>query len=691
MNSTLLNSKINGQLGIALDNAAIGMGLADLKGVWIYVNPPLCHMLGYTQQELIGKPFRDLTHKDDLNSNLSALTDLFARKTQRYSAEKRYLHKLGHYVWAQLSVSLLEFGDSAGTYCFAQIQDISQRKVDEVALRESHDLLDTLLEVMPQVAWMTDGEGNAHYFNSQWSTYTGENRADNNWENLVCFFHAEEQHNIVNIWKNAKKTGEEYSFEARLRKYDGSYEWWLVRGIPLRDSHGMVTKWVGTCTHIDDLKKTMDLAKAREEMISAQANLINQMRDAVISMDLNGEILIWNLGAERLYGWTSAEAVGKRDVDLYTEGSEERDACLKEVHERGFWEGEFAQKNKLGASLHVENRMTLMRDKSGKAKTITVIGVDVTEWKKQQAHMLRSQRLESLGTLAGGIAHDLNNVLTPILMATKYLSMNESDPQRVEMFDTIACCTRRGAEMIAQVLSFSRGVDGERREIQVSNILGDIEKIIENTFLKNIKVLCMKGADLWTIKGDSTQIHQVLLNLCVNARDAMPGGGVLTLFAENIIIDESYATDVGGAPGMYVRISVEDVGVGMSPETLARIFEPYFTTKEFGKGTGLGLPTSLAIVKSHGGFIRVVSEAGVGTKFHIYLQAMMKEPSFDLENSFCDRRGVGKCVLVVDDDLKARFAIGQTLESSGYSVLMAGGGVEALEVFHDNMESIHLV
>ncbi len=692
MSKNFEDKGINRQLFSAFENAAIGMALTDYSGRWIFVNSSLCRMLGYTREELQGKTFQEITHPDDLPSDQNALKNMMARKIERYSTEKRYIHKNGYTVWAELNVSLLEGHENVEACWFAQVQDISKRKSDEMSLLESHELLNTLLEAMPQIAWMTDDEKNTNYFNEQWTIYTGNERANKKWENLIYFFHPDEHETITDIWKQAKVTGKEYSFEARLRKLDKSYEWWLLRGIPIKDRKGIVTKWVVTCTNIDEIKKTIEYKKAREEMILAQANLINQIRDAVISMSLMGQILIWNEGAERLYGWTAEEAVGRFDTDLYADDSEERREGIRQLREKGFWEGEFSLKNRQGATISVESRMTLVRDLNDQEISITIISVDVTEWKKKQASVLRSQRLESLGTLSGGIAHDLNNVLTPIMMASKFLSSGETDQQRIEIYDTIFSCTQRGAEMISQVLAFSRGVEGERNDLLINNKLTEVYRIVENTFLKNIEIKLLNFPELWSIKGDATQIHQVLLNLCVNARDAMPGGGRLTMYAQNVILDESLAAQQGEAPGTYVRVTVEDTGTGIDGETLARVFEPYFTTKEFGKGTGLGLSTSLAIVKSHGGFVRVASEIGVGTKFHVYFPTCEKNAiQNDLSESWILIPGSGECILVIDNDLAVRNATCFSLEKFGYRVQTVEGGAEAIKVYSVLMERIHLI
>ena len=309
--------------------------------------------------------------------------------------------------------------------------------------------------------------------------------------------------------------------------------------------------------------------------------------------------------------------------------------------------------------------------------------VDLSERKKLEQQFLRSQRMESIGTLAGGIAHDLNNALAPILMSLDLLKMQFKDPGAQQLIGVLEASAQRSADMVRQVLSFARGVEGRRMEVRVTHLLRDIEKIASDTFVKNIAVTAGYPADLWAVVGDPTQLHQVLVNLCVNARDAMPRGGILAITAGNVMLDAHYAAlNPEATPGPYVFIKVEDSGGGMPPDMLLKIFDPFFTTKEIGKGTGLGLSTSLAILKSHGGFIRVYSEVGKGTKFEVYLPAQTTPMSSGAAAIAAEMpRGHGELILVVDDEASVRQVTKQTLEAFGYRVLLAADGAEALAAY----------
>ncbi|TDU66453.1 PAS domain S-box-containing protein [Prosthecobacter fusiformis] len=346
-----------------------------------------------------------------------------------------------------------------------------------------------------------------------------------------------------------------------------------------------------------------------------------------------------------------------------------------------------------GSIRWIHDRGFQIRDSAGRLLRLAGIATDITERRTLQQQFLRAQRMESIGTLAGGIAHDLNNALTPILMSIELLKLNETDPSRLKVLNTIEQSTQRGSNMVRQVLSFARGVEGLQLDLQVEPLLREVEKICNETFLKNIQVQCHIPPDISIVRGDPTQLHQVLINLCVNARDAMPHGGTLKLAAKNVHLDENYAAmNIESKPGDYVRILVEDTGEGMPQDVVERIFEPFFTTKELGKGTGLGLSTTLAIVKSHGGFVRVYSEPGTGTRFHVYLPAY-KETSESTADTVPEElpRGKGELILLVDDEDAVRQITRQTLESFGYRVLLAGDGSEGTAVYATNLQDISLV
>ncbi|MGN6555514.1 MAG: hybrid sensor histidine kinase/response regulator [Verrucomicrobiota bacterium] len=318
-----------------------------------------------------------------------------------------------------------------------------------------------------------------------------------------------------------------------------------------------------------------------------------------------------------------------------------------------------------------------------------------SEQRKQEleAQFLRMQRMESIGALVGGVAHDLNNALAPVLMGIGFLRSENLSPQARQILSTMEASSRRGADMLKQVLTFARGVEGNEVVININLLLREMETIVRDTFPKSIHWRGRFPNGLWSVSGFSTQIYQVLMNLCINARDAMPNGGQLTLTAENVIISEKPAgADGNVALGPYLLITVADTGSGMSPEVLERIFEPFFTTKELGKGTGLGLSTSLDIIQNHNGFLTVESAPGKGTRFSLHLPALVTAPTAEMETKNARLpTGKGEWILVVDDEVAICEITKVTLENYGYNVCTAGNGPEALALFVEKRNQFELV
>jgi signal transduction histidine kinase/ActR/RegA family two-component response regulator len=357
----------------------------------------------------------------------------------------------------------------------------------------------------------------------------------------------------------------------------------------------------------------------------------------------------------------------------------------------GEWSGELAAVNRQGRRLILESRWTLLRDDQGAPRSILLINTDETERKKLEAQFLRGQRLESIGTLAGGIAHDLNNVLSPILTSLELIRSRLPDSGDQELIDIIEASANRGAEMVKQILVFARGAEGQRTRLDLPKILWELEKIIRETFPRNLRIQVHAARDLWPIVGDATQLQQVLLNLCVNARDAMPEGGTLTLRAANLPADDPDRPP-DAAAAAQVLIEVGDTGEGISEENRERIFDPFFTTKELGKGTGLGLSTAQAIVKNHGGSIGVRSESGHGATFRILLPTSATGRPGDAQRTkYTMPVGRGELVLVVDDEASIRSVTQRTLENFGYRVVVAKNGGDGLAVFHRNRAEVAAV
>ena len=505
-------------------------------------------------------------------------------------------------------------------------------------------------------------------------------------ESLGALVHPDDRAAAGATVRQAIETGRTCRTEFRVVVPDRGVRWVSALGQCTRDAAGEPQVMIGVDSDITERKDA-------EQVLVQQAALIDEARDAILVRDLEHHIGFWSKGAERLYGWTAAEATGQRVDKLLRVDTARLEQGEATVMRTGAWNGELLKTTKTGTVRTMDCRWTLLRDEHGDPKSILAIETDITDRKTLEQQFLRAQRMESIGTLAGGIAHDLNNVLTPILLAVELLRTESDEAERQELLDTLATSARHGAEMVRQVLTFARGVPGERLEVQIGRLLTEIERIIRDTFPKSVRASMRLDPAISNVAGDPTQLHQVLLNLCVNARDAMPEGGTLAISAENVTLGPGNSDmHVDARPGPYVLIQVEDTGVGMSREVVEQVFDPFFTTKGPGKGTGLGLSTSLAIVKSHGGFIQVASEPGKGTRFRVYLPAQLSSgPAAAPVEQTTLPRGNDELVLVVDDEASVRQLTRQTLEAYGYRVLLASNGAEAIGIYAQHRQEIAVV
>lgn len=438
-------------------------------------------------------------------------------------------------------------------------------------------------------------------------------------------------------------------------------------------------------------RQVLELQNA-QETISEQAELLNKAQDAILVLNPKRQIVFWSKGAERVYGWYANEVLGKVPESLLFGDLPAPSETYAQVMDTGLWTGEAEHVTKFGHRVVTESRWALFRDSLGEPKGILIINTDVTEKRNYQKELLRSQRMESIGALAGGVAHDLNNALTPILIGSQLLRTCEAGDERKKLLELISTSARRGSQMVNQILSFARGSKDKAGPVQLQHLLDEMAKIARDTFPKSIQVEVQRARDLWLVEGDATELHQVLLNLSVNSRDAMPEGGHLTLEAENIRLDEE-KHGIGSTipPGAYVRLSVADTGAGIPNDVLPRIFEPFFTTKPPEIGTGLGLATVAGIVKRHHGFIEIQSEVGQGTKFSIYLPAAESAPAHEPAHPVELPAGSGELILLMEDEQAVRELAKTTLENYGYRVLTAAHGLEGLAHFKKHQEEIKLL
>jgi PAS domain S-box-containing protein len=454
-----------------------------------------------------------------------------------------------------------------------------------------------------------------------------------------------------------------------------------------QQGQGSLGGLIGTFIDVTDMDAASDRLRLQETALNAAAS-------GLVITDRAGLILWANPAFSQLTGYTSEELAGK-STRLLRSGEQDAEFyhnLWQTITSGHVWRGELVNRRKDGSFYHEEMSITPVRGADGSIANFIAIKQDISARKQVELQYLRAQRMEGIGLLASGIAHDLNNVLAPVLLSIELLRSMHPDEDTTEILHTVELSARRGADIVRQVLTFARGVKGERIPLQSKHLVKDIVRVAKETFPKDIEVHIRTDLEVANVEGDPTQIHQVLLNLAVNGRDAMPDGGRLTLGAFNRQLTAPLEAVNGTIPpGEYVLLSVTDTGGGIPPQNLIRLFEPFFTTKETNQGTGLGLPTALGIVKSHNGYFRVVSELGKGTEFQVYLPMCFRDGQFTPSPRPAPPRGNGETVLVVDDEAGIRDIASEILSRYGYRVLTASDGTEAVALVAQHRGKIDLV
>ncbi len=562
-----------------------------------------------------------------------------------------------------------------------------EQRLAEQALAANEVLLRLFIAHTPAAIAMLDTEMRYLQVSRRWLTDYSLGEA-----NVIGRSHYEVFPEIPERWKvihqrvlaGATERRDEDSFA----RADGSTEWLQWEARPWRQPDGRIGGLIF-------FTQVITVRKQAEQRLHELVEILDRAPVAVVINDLAHRNVYWNKGAEMILGRKAAEAHNRTAEELNPpETLAHILPARAATFEKGEWRGEVPFSTPDGRRLIVDLVMSLIRDDDGRPRARLTIGTDVTEKKKLEEQFLRAQRLESLGMLSAGIAHDLNNVLAPILMAAPLLRAHASHPADLRMLDTMEKSAERGAALVRQILTFSHGTSGGKSLLPARPLLLDALGIIEHTFPKSIALVREMADDLWPIQANPTQIHQVLLNLCVNARDAMPAGGTLRVTALNRRLGEKEAAQLpGGRAGEFVVVQVADTGTGIPAKILPRIWEPFFTTKSADRGTGLGLSTVRGIVENQQGFIELQTEAGRGTTFSVYLPAA-RETGAGREGAAGHSavpRGRGELILVVDDEADIRELVGELLSRHGYRVLTAKDGVEAVGLFTPRAGEVGLV
>jgi len=651
-------------------------------------NPFLCKLLGFSHTEMVGQTVGELSPFRDIVANEAMLQRLKKDGYVRY--ENLPLDtKDGRHIAVEFVSNVYQAGDIKVIQC--NIRDITDRRRTEKNLRDSNEQFRAMFEMATIGMAMTDPETGAFLrVNQKLCEITGYTAGEMLMMSVRDITHRDDRdEDWAQFQRVVKVEHPDYHMEKRYLHKDGRNVWVSVNRTVVRNEAGHPFRCMATIEDITDRRRS-------ESRLLLQSRALEAAENTIVITDKEGLIEWANSAFCTNSGYSLAETIGQ-NPRLLNSGHQDdkfyRDMWAT-ISLGNVWHGEVINRRKDGSLYTEEMTITPVTNDAGEIEHYIAVKQDITERKRLENQFMRAQRMESIGTLAGGIAHDLNNILAPILLSIEMLKETSTDPESVRILETIELSAKQGADIVKQVLSFARGLEGKKIEVQARHLLKNLENIIKNTFPKDIRLRLSIPNDTWTILGDPTQVQQILLNLCVNARDAMPSGGALTLGLENCVLDDKYATqNLQAKPGRYVAISVTDSGTGMRQNIIDKIFDPFFTTKELNQGTGLGLSTVMGIVKSHEGTINVYSEVGKGTTFKVYLPAAKTSLAGQDRQSQSLRlqRGNNEMILVVDDETSIRKMTSQILQTFGYRVLTATDGADAVAVYARNKDDIAVV
>ncbi len=622
------------QLGLqttALQTAADAILITDVKGTILWINQAFTTMTGYPKEEVIGNTPRILSSgRHDAAFYRDFWETILGGNVWRGEFTNR--RKDGSIGYDVHTVSPVRGTNGEITHFVGVMHDVTERRRAEDELRDTHAQLRQLLEHSPAVIYSLAVEGEQvtpRLVSENMTRLLGFSVAETmSFEWWLGRLHPEDRELATASVAETLTEGMSRT-EYRLQHKDGSYRWVDDHRRLVRDPRGQPSELVGVWTDITERRRAQDERRASDRRFS---DMLNNLQLVSMMLDRDARITYCNDYLLRLTGWKREELVGRDWFVVFVPpelAGELRGvflALLADTPESWHHENEILTRSGERRLIHWNN--SVLRSGSGEVIGTASIGEDITDRKNREIQFLRAQRLESLGTLAGGIAHDLNNLFMPILMGVTLIKRTEPPEAARKAVENIERCVKRGTDLVKQVLLFARGVEGTRMAVDLGSVVADVEAISQSTFPKNVAIATVIASDLPRLTGDPTQLTQVLLNLCVNARDALPFGGQIMITAGYTEIDSQFAVRHGGSSGgRYVVLEVDDNGDGVPHNVINRIFEPFFTTKEVGKGTGLGLSTAQGIVRSHGGFMTVSSEVGKGSTFKAYLPAHSESAS----------------------------------------------------------------
>ncbi len=659
----------------------LGIGLYDEQGVFLDVNEAFCAIHGLSRGEIVGHNVRMFVPPEDRETLHGNFVTMSAGRSLRH--EIVYHDKSGRAFNLSILESAIALPDGH-TGVLAIVEDITIRKRAEQALRESEERIRSTLDSLTEGAQIIGFDERYLYVNDT-VTKQGARRRDELLGIRMCEAYPQlEGTPLMSRIRECLRERKSSHFQNLFTYEDGHSHWFDLMIQPVPEGAFILS---------------LDITEQRQvhEQMRLLSAALNAAANAIVITDREGTIEWVNEAFCRNTGFSYTEVVGVNPKNLVKSGKQDAEFyrhLWSTIKTGNVWHGELVNRRRDGSLYTEEMTITPVKDEEGQIRHFIAIKQDITEQKRLEAQFLRTQRLESVGRLASGVAHDLNNILAPILLSPPLLREGIHDPALIEIINAIEASAKRGAEIIQQLLTFGRGLDARRTPVQVRSIVQDMAQLIASTFPKNISVHTSFIGDALVVNADRTQLHQILMNLCINSRDAMPNGGSIFITINSIEVDRRMAEQNNAAnPGQYIQLSVRDTGTGIAPEHLDKLFDPFFTTKGVGEGTGLGLSTVLGIVRSHKGFIQVESTLGAGTEFRIFLPVFtpehMEPPAKNETEAIM--RGHGETILIVDDEEAIRKIARQMLEKNGYRVIEAANGLQALALLDKEPQCADLI
>ena len=677
----------------AQEAGGVGVFSLDLQTNILSPTPEFCSIYGIEQTDALSiSAIQQLVLDEDqqIASNPETRRTGTAPLTVEYrirrldTGKKRVVARRGEFEFA---------ADGTPMRFVGVVQDVTDRRKAQRELRESESRFRALAQAIPNHVWTALPDGGLDWFNDRVYEYAGRQQGELDGEAWVSIVHPDDVAATAKAWEHALQTGDTYQAEFRLRHRSGAFRWHIGRAVPIQSDEGRILRWIGTNTEIEELRATREQLQALNQTLEQRVaertadrdRMWRLSTDVMLVASFDASITAINPAWASVLGWMEDDLIGRSFLDLVH--PDDRQTTLAEIDKlaQGVTTFSFENRYQCKDGSYRTISWTAVPDES----FIHAVGRDVTEEREAAAALRQTelalqqaQKMEAIGNLTGGVAHDFNNLLQVVAGNLQLLTRDVAGNEKAERRITNALAgVNRGSKLASQLLAFGRRQALDPKVVNVGRLIRGMDEMLRRTIGEGIEIETIVSGGLWNSLIDPMQVENALLNLAINARDAMEGFGKLTIEVGNAYIDDTYARlhdDV--RPGQYVALSITDTGSGMSPELMAKVFEPFFSTKPEGKGTGLGLSMVYGFVKQTGGHVKIYSEVGHGTTVRMYLPRAMQKEDVEVERIDGPVAGGSETILVAEDDEGVRATVVELLEELGYRVLKAPDAAAALSI-----------